>query len=233
MTWITVALAASPPCVPVDQLPAGLTGQQLNVAGMHCYDRDDMGTAAAIFRKAVQVQPDHAIAHFNLACVLSRLRAAKQVCEHDAYQGVVLNHLEKSVALDERRRERARKDTDLVSVHHTIRYAVLTGTDLQQTDQLSRVLPGFTLYGPAPGMMHLYSIALNAEGVAIRTAVDFDDDGAVRHIPTTGTWKVTGPAELTLRFGDTPRAYQVHPDGRFTPKEQGDTLRDGPDECSA
>lgn len=214
---------------------AGATGdaQALNVAGMRCYDRGELGVAARHFRAALEKDPAHVLAHYNLACTLSLLRAKGEICPNDAYVGEILTHLRESVRLDERRRARLVADSDLESVHHTLGYLALAGKDLTRPPVLEAELPGFVLYGPSNGAFgHRLEVHLHADGKATWRTMNLGDDGSVSWAESTATWEASAPSRIALTHGGTTTELTVTDDGRFTP-DQGDAFTDHPDDCSA
>ncbi|MCB9678172.1 MAG: hypothetical protein H6737_23930 [Alphaproteobacteria bacterium] len=232
--WMVLMTAWAGECVALRGLPEDATAQQLNVAAHNCYEQGLLDYAATILRKAVEVDPDHVLAQYNLACVLARLRAAGEVCENEAYVSSVLEHLANSIRLDPKRRERARVDADLDSVRHTVVFQTLIGTDLSTVEALTAVLPGFELYGPRPGVYPpAVEVSLKKGGVAEWRLRDvLGDDPKVR--VEAGSWKVVGPMEVELTGPSGSTRYEVDAQGTFTSSGgTGSTLSDRPDECSA
>jgi len=57
--------------------PGRRRAMQANTLGMHRYQEGQLARAAEQFRDALASDPEYAIAHYNLACVASRLRDVK------------------------------------------------------------------------------------------------------------------------------------------------------------
>ena len=84
---------------------------ELNRQGYAAYTRKEYGVAAAMFEKAIQVDPINCFAYFNQACTLSLMYG-----QGDGREGVVgeiVRHLVTAVDLDSHWADKAITDTDL------------------------------------------------------------------------------------------------------------------------
>lgn len=207
----------------------------LNTEGYELYKKQKYAQAAAKFEQAIAADPNHALAHYNLACALSLLRT-ESVCEHDAYKSRIIEHLRKAVKLDETRRKKIREDSDLDSVRDTFGYHELIGYHVSEPEDVRIIISGVTWYGPAPGALGPTSgIDFDPGGLATLWVLQVDDDVPHRE-RHRGTWKVDG-SQIVLELveaydGKTRFQGVLQTDGRLV-FEGLETFTDDPDECSA
>lgn len=224
----------------------GASGSVLNTLGYRCYKAGLLPEAAHLFRLAVRVDGNHALAHYNLACTLSLLRRKGQVCEHDAYVSTILHHLERSVAIDPKRRTRMREDADLEEVRDSLRYRLLDGARQDDVTQLRGALKGVKMWGlPMGAYGSMWTVVFEGPGdgsqasIARMTLRSFDDDGNMTEREVKGSWSAQ-PGRVSVRFpGDVPGSgsFAITPTGDLIdPGKSGvDALvwLSAPDECSA
>lgn len=221
---------------PIDpETRAKIQAATANRQGYQAYLRKDYETARKKFELAIQLNDEHALAHYNLACVLALLRA-DGVCAHDAYKGEIVRLLQISVELDEARRERLRTDKDLAAVHDTFGFQVLAGLSPKRAADLPKLLERVSWYGPAPGAYGPMSgIDFERDGKLTVWFLDISGD-APRKRKTSGTWHTEGarvrvelaePANGATQFSGT-----LDGEGTLDLGKLG-TFTDDPSECDA
>jgi tetratricopeptide (TPR) repeat protein len=123
----------------------------LNARGFELYQQKDYAAALVKFREATKANPKHALSHYNLACTLALLRTAGKVFEFDASKSTITELLLKSIALDERRRARARSDADLESIRDTFAYQIILKRSPQRAIDVKPILVAVGWHGPPQG----------------------------------------------------------------------------------
>ncbi len=221
----TEAPAAAPPADP--------RAVEANTQGYRAYKQGDLVAALAAFRQAVELDDRYALAHYNLACTLALLRRQGKVCEHDAYEDAVLDHLARAVQLDPGRAERMRTDSDLDDVRDTMRYRLLDGGDMQSEAGLKALMSGLELFGPAQGAYGATSrIVLQPDGVVDIYRRTWDADGSIGEwAEGKGRWSPHG-TKLHITLDGDIQEVQPTEEGTLV---VGDTALwyDHPHECSA
>ena len=102
-----------------------MTAQGYNVAGYRVYQKNRFREAAVLFRKALELNENHVLANYNLACCLSRLRGeegAKSRIDTDE----IFHHLYTSIHRDPGRRLKALADKDFDPVRETVEFRTAT-----------------------------------------------------------------------------------------------------------
>lgn len=127
------------------------SASSLNQEGLDLYRAGKFGPALQKFEKAVEVKPDYAWGHYNLACTLGVIRKKGDICEHNAYKGRIVEHLTKAVKLLPRLKNKFRNDPDLKPIHDTIGYRKLLGYSLLNPRHLNHFIRHVSWFGPAPG----------------------------------------------------------------------------------
>jgi len=169
------------------------TAGQLNTEGYRLYKQKRYAQALEKFRKAVEVNDKHALAHYNLACTLGVLRKQGGACDYEASVGTILYHLKKSVQLDPGRAKRMQKDPDFAVVHATVTYQVLSGLDPEKPDDFKKILVRVSWLGPTMGMYgHTSGIYFKTDGTFEFWEHSFDENEEVDRIYCKGIWKVKG-----------------------------------------
>jgi tetratricopeptide (TPR) repeat protein len=210
----------------------------LNAEGLRLYKAKKLEAAAEKFARAIEADETYALAHYNYACVLALFRARGEVCDHDAYPSTILEHLQRAVELDPKRRARLREDSDLESIHDTFGYQILSGRKVTDPRDLRAILVAVSWYAPAPGAYGpLGGLHFAANGKLSYWALMFSDDGDARREHVEGTWTLEGThIELKLKppgrkasqiFKGTLSAEGVLSIGDFG------RYTDNADECSA
>ncbi|MGV3623673.1 MAG: copper resistance protein NlpE N-terminal domain-containing protein [Archangium sp.] len=171
---------------------------ELNTEGFELYKKGRYAEALDKFRAAIAADGNHALAHYNFAATLGLLRKRGQICEFDAYQSTILEHLAQSVSLDERRRTRMRRDADFDSVRDTLGYQQLLKRDPANDTDVNALLIALGFITPARGAYgHPEQLDLKADGTLTLKQTIVDED--VKQVTTTGTWKAKGRT-VTLTF---------------------------------
>ncbi|MFP4016660.1 MAG: hypothetical protein ACLFUI_06475 [Halanaerobiales bacterium] len=111
---------------------AEMDAQDYNEAGMELYHQDEFSYAKTVFLKAIELNNQHTLANYNLACVLS-LEYENKLKElgpdEVEYPYEVFHYLYVSILLDSERRLNAIKDTDFNSVREFKEFQVLTSEE--------------------------------------------------------------------------------------------------------
>ena len=210
-----------------------LTAQQLNSAGFHYYEQGDLYAAVLLFREATQRDPEHVLAHYNLACVLALVRRVNRgsACGRvEAYRSDILDHLEIAARLDPGRKRRMLEDPDLSDLRGLMRFRIIAGADLSDPAVLEDLLvgthlvePGMGAYGPARELLlredHTWTIQYLPTAACVLDEIP---------APVHGTWRLKG---LTLHLDG---------EGDYAVRSEGALVRDGrvawtedPAECDA
>jgi len=198
---------------------------ELNSLGYDCYRAGRLADARHLFLLALRADNNHALAHYNLACTLMRLRAESATCEYEAGLATVMHHLERSVAIDARRRTRMQEDPDLDGLRDNLRYRMLLGVRMGDPDSMRKALAGTTVYGPGMGAFgSLRTLTFEGTGdggarsrVRIRTRT-VGEDGLTEPTERLGYWDAQH-GRLTIKL---PRG--VEGGGTLTLTPQGDLL---------
>lgn len=114
-------------------LEAGVETKRLNpftVAvrihlGNSYLDREELDKALEQYRRALALEPDNSIAHYNMACVFSRMKRIKEA----------LDALERAVECGYRDVEWMEKDADLDNLRDTARYKALVQRLREQSSE--------------------------------------------------------------------------------------------------
>lgn len=219
---------------------AAPTAKQLNDQGFDAYKKGDLGGAATLFERAIEADPKLAMAHYNLACALARLRAAGTICgDREATRSAILEELRAAVHLDPGRAERARKDADLANVHDTVGWQeLIEGADPK--NQLTSIITKTSWWTPGQGAFgSLVQMKFALDGTLAASVRIIKDDGSMG-APTTikGTWNVV-QGRIKMHF-DQPILGVQDTTGDLIENRiklpEDDPLRffmDEPDECSA
>ena len=195
----------------------GQTARELNAEGFKLYRRGKFPEALGTFQRAFQKDQTLAIAHYNYAATLGVLRKAGHVCELDAYRPVILDHLERAIALDPRRRARMRQDPDLDPIRDTVRYQQLLGRSLARPQDARAFIESVSWFGPgqgAFGSMIGLTFKPGGEGVLWRREMT-NEDAAPRTVSYPGRARFEG-ARVTLTLS-TPLDGRAEFEGRLTP----------------
>lgn len=213
--------------------PEAKRARALNDRGHALHVAGKLEEGLAAFRAAVEADANYALAHYNLACALARLRAAGKTCEVDAYRGTIMEHLERAIDLDPKRRERARVDEDLRAVRDTLAFQrVVWQRQLATVADRRAVLVAVSWFGPSPGAYGPTSaIDFSDDGSVGGWQLVFDDEGAPRRAPLAGRFTVSEHGiELRLEGAAAASKATLSWDGL---EVGGTRYTDDPDDCSA
>ncbi len=122
---------------------------ELNNKGMDHYDEREFVTACEQFLKALEIDDSNYMAHYNLACTMCLLREEWSPCgfypdsdiEFDILQDTILYHLDRSVQLNERRRQRMVEDPDLARARTALRFHQIAGRSLTVAADAKAIIP--------------------------------------------------------------------------------------------
>ncbi len=171
---------------------------ELNTEGFRLYQAKNYGAALDKFRAAIAADEQHALAHYNYAATLGLLRKQGKTCEFDAYQSTILEHLTRSVELDERRRARMQRDADFNSVRDSLGYQKLLKRDPANDRDVRTLLVELMFLSQSQGAFgQTTQLDLKADGTLTISQLVIDDD--VKKVTSTGTWKAKGRA-VTVSF---------------------------------
>lgn len=214
--------------------PDGTRARALNDQGLALQRRGKVDEGLEAFREAVEADPSYAMAHYNLACALARMRAAGRTCQADAYRSTIIEHLERSVVLDARRRARARLDADLDPVRDTIGFQrIILRRSLNMDDDVRAVLVAVTWYGPSPGAYGPEGgLRFLADGTFTGWQLVFDDEGRPERRSRQGRFSVKG-GRIEMRFEGRPEALSATLTWSSLDVEELGRFTDDPDDCSA
>jgi hypothetical protein len=116
--------------------------QEYNRQGMWAYWRFDWKTAEELFRKALKEVPDHKLANYNLACVLSlRLSQDRFSWLREIRPGQdPWDQLARAIEVDPEAARKAAHDPDFANIRLTPRFQMLIGADLKDTRLIELLL---------------------------------------------------------------------------------------------
>ena len=100
-------------------------------------------------KMAIQVNPQSAQAHWEMARVMATLRKTGKACEHGVMRSVIIRHLFKACRLYPKYKRRLRKEKLFRSLQDAFAWQGLVGLQVGSTDQTERILRAVTWYGPA------------------------------------------------------------------------------------
>lgn len=201
--FLAVLLAASP-------------AAKLNTEGFRLYQAKNYPAALEKFAAAVRADEGHALSHYNLAATLGVLRGQGKVCEYDAYQSTILEHLEAAVRLDERRRARLKVDRDFDSVKDTVRYQVLVGRSPSREKDVAPIVVAVAWALPAEGAYgNPLTLTFSSAGTFTLRLMQLGEEGPQFEV-VNGRWTAKG-FQLTLDF-DQPFEGQKRAVGQLTPQ---------------
>jgi tetratricopeptide (TPR) repeat protein len=230
-------------CLLVSLAASAESAKDLNTQGFRLYKQKKYGEALELFRKAMQADDKLALAHYNYAATLGVLRKQGKVCDFDAYKSEILDHLEKSIALDAGRKKRAVADADFEPVRDTVRYQKkVLGKDPAKPGDVKAILEAVTFYGPMGGL-GIYGSVLGVDfqpggKLSVWRKVDLEE-GAPKKKTVTGTWTLEG-TKVRVQLSE-PLQGESKAEGDFTSEGllemnlggvQG-PLVDEPSECDA
>ena len=169
------------------------TANDLNAYGMRCYKENKLEEAGELFRSAVTLDENHVLAHYNLACVLARLLDTVGPCEmnHEWYH--LFSLLKKSIALDPKRAERARRDTDFDGIRYMLPLRLSIEGQPTNPAEMASLFDGIRLWGETPGAVTLAEVRfVRTNPTALTGTVEgWMLDSAHERFKVTGTWRAS------------------------------------------
>ena len=155
---------------------------QLNTDGFRLYRKGELEPALQKFQLAVAADDTYALAHYNAAATMARLKTARDLCgggpEYD-----VLGELTRAIELDPGRRKRALADADFKPLMGTLAYRrlLLEGTSFSS----------FASWGSFGNLVNLRFLPNGQLQLGIREVSDVEPFSN-RFVDHPGTWRVEG-----------------------------------------
>ena len=134
-------------------------GPEGTVVGMRCYKENKLEEAMQLFRRAVTLDNNHVLAHYNLACVLARLVATVGPCEMNDEWFHLFSLLTRSINLDPKRADRARKDSDFDGLRYMLPLRLSIEGQPANSAEMANLFDGITLWGETPGAVTLAEVS--------------------------------------------------------------------------
>jgi tetratricopeptide (TPR) repeat protein len=209
------------------------SAKTLNTEGFQLYQAGKYPEALEKFRAAVQADPKHALAQYNVAATLGVLRKQGLVCHHDAYKATILEYLTASVKLDPKRLKRAKEDADLDPIRDTVGWQRLLGRSPTRAADVPEILRKVSWYGPGVGVYGtLVTVRFEEGGKLTLTKKVPQEEGAPKAETVTGTYSVKGRTVEVRLPGQKPDTGSLNAQGVLTFKALG-AFYDFPSECEA
>ncbi|MBN1797115.1 MAG: hypothetical protein JW822_00965 [Spirochaetales bacterium] len=101
-----------------------MNADDYNTAGFRLYQMKKYKEAAVLFREAINLDYEHFLANYNLACMLSLIY--EQENQDDTYTTEIFHYLYIAITIDPQRRVKALKDPDLKPIRHLQAFKVIT-----------------------------------------------------------------------------------------------------------
>jgi len=222
---LSLSLAASAQPAP--------SAKALNTEGFRLYQAGKYPEALEKFRAAVQADPKHALAQYNVAATLGVLRKQGRVCDYDAYRGTILQYLTEAVKLDPRRLKRAKEDPDLDPIRDTVGWQRLLGRSPTRAADVPELLRKVSWYGPGVGIYGtLVTLRFEEGGKLTLSRKVPQDEGPPKQETITGTYSVKGRTVEVRLPGQKPDTGSLNAQGMLTMKALGE-FYDSPSECDA
>jgi tetratricopeptide (TPR) repeat protein len=209
------------------------TAKELNTEGFRLYQQGKFPEALAKFREAIQKDPKHALAHYNVAATLGVLRKEGLVCHHDAYTSTILQHLATAVKLDPKRLKRAKEDADLDPIRETVGWHRLLGRSHLRAADVPVLLKQVQWYGPGVGVYGtLQKLRFEEGGKVVLRKRTPQDEGPMKEEAITGTYTVKSRKVEVRLPGQQPDTGAINAEGVLEFKTLG-AFYDHPSECEA
>ena len=172
----------------------GKSADQLNSQGMRCYKEGRFEDAGRLFESAIRLDEGHALAHYNLACVIGLLFATEGPCDMNFDWDQAIQHLRQSIAADPARAERAKVDSDLDSLREMMAFRLAVNGSPETADQTAALYDGVTLWGETPGvhLLALVSFQRTHPTALTGTVSGWKADWNLEEAPVHGTWRADG-----------------------------------------
>lgn len=230
---LSLSLPASAQPVAPPAAPPVASARTLNTEGFRLYQAGQYAEALAKFQAAVQADPKHALAQYNVAATLGLLRKKGEVCGYEAYKSTILQHLTEAVKLDAKRLQRAKEDADLDPIRDTVGWQRLLGRSPTRAADVPEILRKVSWYGPSSGIYGNLSTLRFEEGGKVTLGKKvITDDGPPKLQTFTGTYTVKGRTVEVKLPGQKPDTGSLNAQGVLRMKTLGD-FSDAPSECDA
>jgi tetratricopeptide (TPR) repeat protein len=215
-------------------LPApAQSARALNTAGFRLYQAGKYPEALEKFQAAAQADPQHALAHYNVAATLGVLRKQGSVCDYNAYRETILEHLTLAVKLDPKRLKRAKEDADLEPIRDTVGWQRLLGLSPARAADVPKILRQVTWYGPGVGVYGtLKRLSFQAGGTVVLWQRLVQEEGPPQEQELAGTYTVKGRTVEVRLPGHKPLSGAMSDKGVLELEELG-AFTDSPSECEA
>ncbi len=219
--------AAAQPAAPAP------SARQLNTEGFRLYQDGKYPEALEKFMAAVQADPKHALAQYNVAATLGVLRKQGLICEHSAYKSSIVEHLTAAVKLDAKRLKRAKEDADLDPIRDTVGWQRLLGLSPTRAADVPQILRKVGWHGPGVGVYGtLVTLRFEDGGKVSMVKKVPQDEGPPKPETLTGTYSVKA-GKVEVRFpNQKPDTGTLDAQGTLTFKTLGPFF-DAPSECDA
>lgn len=192
---------------------------------------DPVATASQA-RARLNVDPNDAAAHLDLAGALAELRGRAAPCEHGATLDAILDHLVLAVALDPGARARILADGRFSGLGETLRYRLLARGAGSGLPDMGTLFSGLVFHGPPAGVWGSSGrIELRADGSVGVTRREPGESGPVDVSAADGRWSA-GSGPLSLELGGE-RQQLVIGEGGELRDASGPRWYDVPSECGA
>jgi tetratricopeptide (TPR) repeat protein len=115
-----------------------------NIKGMEFYHQRQYDSAEIWFREAVKENPDHKLANYNLACVLSLQLSRDHWGWHLEYgdKRDPFAQLKRAIELDPAAAQKAAQDPDFMNIRLTPKFQMFIGADLMDSQLIKMILVG-------------------------------------------------------------------------------------------
>jgi len=173
-----------------------LPADQLNALGMRCYKEKRYNDAGMLFFDALKRDENHALANYNLACVIGLLLQTQGPCDMEYSWEAAPEYLRRAVAKDPKRAARARVDSDLDSLRSMMAFRLAVEGEPKTAQQTANLYDGATLWGDTPGVATMAEVRFaRTHPTALSGTVSgwFLDRGTFEQVLASGTWRAEGP----------------------------------------
>ena len=109
-------------------------------SGRKLFRQMKFGKALTQFRRALELDPSHALAHLELARTLIALRQQGKVCRYQAQRASIMDHVYKAYQSRPSLKERIMKETSFNAIRDTVGYQWLMGYTSPSTQNVSHIL---------------------------------------------------------------------------------------------
>lgn len=181
----------------VQRMAKSTKADQLNGYGMRCHKQKRFEDSAKLFEWATAMDPNHALAHYNLACAWARLREAGHYGNGDvgAYVYEIVSRIDKAVQLDPRRAERVWVDPDLNSLHNLLGIRLAAKGQPNTPADMAALFDGVELWGDTPGINLQANITFKRTNPGALTGTVSGwkrSEAEFAQVQVHGTWRADG-----------------------------------------